>query len=469
MAMHRHKYAWSLAVAVALALSVAWRAAAVPRAPAVTRACSAALTPPAAVRGGPSCSARACHGSLRPVPDGSVNRDEFTVWLTRDRHARAYQVLGERRSQDIVRRLGRKERPDEYGVCLACHTNPVLAGTAHGPGREELAEERSLGVGCESCHGAAEQWYAPHTARAWADQTPAEKAELGLRPLADLCVRAATCAGCHVGAPAGDGLPRRDVNHDLIAAGHPRLDFELADFLRRMPQHWRERPGAGGTAYAAQVWAVGQVVSARAALDLLRDRAATAERPWPEFADYDCFACHHNLQSPSGRQRPGRDAPLGQPRRGRWYVAVPGLLSGDRALGDNGASATALRDVAAAMRGLNPERESVARAAKTAVCRLTPWGVKLAGTTPRLGDVAKFKVWLAGREELTGGGWDERAQLYLALRTLGGAAPDARACAALDRLFEKLAFRRGYSSPRERPAGSEGVSGLEQLFKEAAR
>src|SRR5690606_6942489 len=47
-------------------------------------------------------------------------------------------------------------------------------------------------------------------------------------------------------------------------------------------------------------WAVGQVATLRAALDLLADRAqpppgAPQSPPWPEFTEYACFACHHAL------------------------------------------------------------------------------------------------------------------------------------------------------------------------------
>jgi hypothetical protein len=47
--------------------------------------------------------------------------------------------------------------------------------------------------------------------------------------------------------PGPDGKPWRDVNHDLIAAGHPRLSFELSAFMATMPPHWtaHRRPRAG--------------------------------------------------------------------------------------------------------------------------------------------------------------------------------------------------------------------------------
>ena len=60
-----------------------------------------------------------------------------------------------------------------------------------------------------------------------------------MRALDAPLVQAQVCVGCHVGAPAKDGVPARDLNHDLMAAGHPRLIFELSSYQANMPPHWR--------------------------------------------------------------------------------------------------------------------------------------------------------------------------------------------------------------------------------------
>src|SRR5205823_3754378 len=52
--------------------------------------------------------------------------------------------------------------------------------------------------------------------------------------------------------------------------------------------------------------------SAQTALELLEHRAREAQanrRPWPEFAEYDCFACHHDLQAKSWRQARNSSGP----------------------------------------------------------------------------------------------------------------------------------------------------------------
>src|SRR5262249_7174292 len=151
------------------------------------------------------------------------------------------------------------------------------------------------GVGCESCHGPAEKWKAVHYLPGWKDRSDRE--QLGFLDTKDLAVRAESCVACHVGSP------NREVNHDLIAAGHPRLRFDLGAYLANYPKHWSDaRDKAGRPALEAQVWAIGQVVSAQAAVKVLQHRAAAADKPWPEFAEYDCFACHHSLSAPNWRQ-----------------------------------------------------------------------------------------------------------------------------------------------------------------------
>jgi hypothetical protein len=105
----------------------------------------------------------------------------------------------------------------------------------------------------------------------------------------NLVKRAEKCVSCHV----GDEI--RNVDHELIAAGHPDLVFDFETYTAMMPPHWRPAPtdGVGGRA-----WTVGQVVALRESLQRLarrtQQRAATA---WPEFAEFECFACHHDVNN----------------------------------------------------------------------------------------------------------------------------------------------------------------------------
>ena len=57
--------------------------------------------------GAGSCAAAACHGSATPAPT-EIRRDEHTVWIDRDPHATAYDVLLSDRSKSIARNLGNR-------------------------------------------------------------------------------------------------------------------------------------------------------------------------------------------------------------------------------------------------------------------------------------------------------------------------------------------------------------------------
>lgn len=256
--------------------------------------------PPFGLAGSPSCSAASCHGGIVPLDRPTTSLNEFTLWSHRDPHTRAYQVLKEKKSLDIVALLkGEKNpRPWEEPVCLACHTNPLAA--SHPPKGPVQELERSFGVSCESCHGAAQNWLVEHTEPAWRKLTRDQKLARGMAPLDDPVALFHNCAGCHVGAPAQGDMPVRDVTHDLIAAGHPQMRFEPSTFLANLPPHWKTDPPRRQDRSAAQTWALGQVAAAEASLRLTRDRLS--RDAWPELAEFSCFACHHDLQAPSWRQ-----------------------------------------------------------------------------------------------------------------------------------------------------------------------
>ena len=77
-----------------------------------------------------------------------------------------------------------------------------------------------------------------------------------MRPTKDLLARGQACAECHVGKGTAD------VNHDLIAAGHPRLNFEYGSQLAKLPKHWRVADDkARHPDYEAKVWALGQILA----------------------------------------------------------------------------------------------------------------------------------------------------------------------------------------------------------------
>jgi hypothetical protein len=246
------------------------------------------------------CAAAACHGG--PASASLVSGSDSRRWacaatfvLARDPHTRAYAALESPLAADIMSRMKRPGPATEDVRCLACHTNPSLAASTD----SHAVALRSEGVSCEACHGNASGWLHEHTT--WTAATRAAGYDrTGMTRLFDLGERALACAGCHVGAPADErsGYPVRDMNHDMIAAGHPPLNFDFADYQHTLPPHWHEADRSPD--FDVKAWLVGRVAHAEAACRLLADRAKRAaandpRSPWPEFAEWSCVSCHHNL------------------------------------------------------------------------------------------------------------------------------------------------------------------------------
>lgn len=419
-----------------------------------------AATPFAAqLAGRASCSGRACHAGLEPNPSG-VRQNEFTTWIAHDKHARAFDVLTQERGQRIAKNLGIASA-EKDARCLACHTTPQLAG----PVTEEMAALRSDGVGCEACHGparGADPWLAAHVMADWQKLEGKAKADAyqqhGMTPLFDLEVQARTCAGCHVGAPADPehGIPARDLNHDLMAAGHPRLTFELGTFRANLPPHWRADLHAATPGYEASVWAVGQAASAKASAELSAHRAkeaAAGKAPWPEFAEAGCFACHADLQTPSWRRHntsyyAGRTP--GAIPANRWYSAlVPALET--VAPGKAAPADKALKALAAELNKPYPDPakvETLAASARADVAAL------LAAVKTATFDAAAVKALADGlvrhADTVKQPSWDEATQAALAataLREAVGKASTPEQQRPADDLFRALAYPPPYESP----------------------
>src|SRR5207248_4661647 len=126
-----------------------------------------------------------------------------------------------------------------------------------------------------------------HYQASWKALNADAKFHDGLFPTKDLARRVGRCVECHVGSPA------KEVNHDLIAAGHPRLTFEYAAYHHLMPRHWT--PDKDGANFEVRAWLWGQVATAKASVELLSaraGRAAAGGKIWPELAEYNCYACH---------------------------------------------------------------------------------------------------------------------------------------------------------------------------------
>lgn len=274
------------------------------------------IVPAQAVLGSSGCNARGCHGGPEFQADGQRHelnwRNAATFWQRHDPHSRAYLTLKSERSAAIVAKLagaGNTPVPAyEDARCLACHVTPALALA---PPENAAAQRLFLeGVACDACHTSpgrsTQDWYSAHV-KGWnsPDGLPLALAEQGMHWLGTAVDRSAVCVGCHVGAPAdpAKGIPLREVNHDLIAAGHPRLSFEYTSYLAALPPHWTEKSRLPDGTHRHQepesqshAWLVGQLQQSVAQLRLMEDQCRRPDS-WPELAAFDCFACHHDLSA----------------------------------------------------------------------------------------------------------------------------------------------------------------------------
>ena len=109
----------------------------------------------------------------------------------------------------------------------------------------------------------------------------------------DLIKRNEKCLSCHLGDDT------KTVDHEMIAAGHPDLYFEIESFEAVEPKHWKE-PFPNDPAIEIRGLAVGQAVQLR---EWLRRVGRDSSHNWPEFSDLDCIACHHSLTAPADSWR----------------------------------------------------------------------------------------------------------------------------------------------------------------------
>jgi hypothetical protein len=251
-------------------------------------------TPATAFTGAGACASSNCHGSVWPRSGGNIDQNEYFIWSSKDQHAKAYNVLLEPRSRQIARNM-RIERAETASLCLSCHTTNVPVS------QRAASFEASDGVGCESCHGPASGWLGLHTTRDWKH---AQSVALGMTDTRDIRRRAEVCLSCHL------GNEEKSVDHELIAAGHPDLIFELDTFSALMPVHWKSKADLEGVRRLL----IGQAVALRESMkQLVRRTKAEAGTGWPDFADFECSSCHHNLVVPSARQERGYIGRAGVP------------------------------------------------------------------------------------------------------------------------------------------------------------
>ena len=253
-----------------------------------------------------SCAGSTCHGRMEG--DGKVVRqDELMRWQEPSTpggaHSRAFAVLSGTRSRQIAVTLGLGD-PTSAPACLGCHSTP-----AADRGARFLTQD---GVGCEACHGPAGGWIASHYA---VGASHAANVAAGMIPLERPQARASVCLDCHFGS----NRPGQFVTHRIMAAGHPRISFELDLFSSMQAHHAEDADYARrkGRTDSLTVWAVGQAMAVERALSLYAGAKGT-EGAFPEFYFFDCQSCHRRIYDQAERSKtweanPGRPIPAGMP------------------------------------------------------------------------------------------------------------------------------------------------------------
>jgi hypothetical protein len=222
--------------------------------------------------------------------------------VTQDKHAQAYAVLSNPTSVRIARILGLPSA-STAPRCLGCHSlNPEASERAR-------TFDTSDGVSCESCHGPASNWLGPHTTKDWTHQ---QSVDAGMKDLRDLTRRTEQCLTCHL------GTAEKKVDHELIAAGHPDLYFELASFSAVMPRHWKPKANQDPWQEVREL-ATGQATQLREHLARVQRNARTGV--WPEYGELDCFACHHSLTASKDSWQQARGYENRKPGNPPWNLS----------------------------------------------------------------------------------------------------------------------------------------------------
>lgn len=297
-----------------------------------------------------------CHAHPENYKAESVicRMNEASVWQSKDKHRNAFAVLTNPRGLRIGKLLGIDVTT--HRSCLGCHSVTARSSTAPQSGNAAAAapppiptqqfDRKGDGVSCVACHGAFREWVFEHTTfedAKWRSLSRREKElKYGMVDLWDPVTRAKRCLSCHVGnAEEGNVL-----THAMYAAGHPPLPgFEVATFSESMPNHWEylsekrqdRRPEVRAALESTldlnklertELVAVSGLVPLRETLRLFAAQAENdqmGEIPgarWPDFARFDCYACHHEVARPNWRQSRGFPGVPGRPPAPAWPLAL---------------------------------------------------------------------------------------------------------------------------------------------------
>ena len=244
-----------------------------------------------------TCAASQCHGSAVPRDGSAVLQNEYVTWTQDDPHSGAYETLNTDQSKAMASRLGLKSASTAK-ICLDCHADNVSSG------KRGERFQISDGVGCEACHGGAEKWLASHYNTPTVNHS--DNLQAGMYPTERAQSRAELCLSCHL------GTENKFATHRIMAAGHPRLTFELDTFTElwrtagRQPHYvvdtdYVDRKTGPSHVYA---WATGLLADGRRRLRLIQSDSFAEQGLFPELGLYDCHACHRSMKSVQWRRLP---------------------------------------------------------------------------------------------------------------------------------------------------------------------
>ncbi|TWT61501.1 hypothetical protein [Rubinisphaera italica] len=240
-----------------------------------------------------------------------------------------------------------------YGVSL-------LAGVScegcHGPAGDKKAEDNDGIRGWGNLHWMDENWRHYDSAKRYAS---------GQWDVRSYVNRARICASCHI----GNVRQGKIITHEMYAAGHPPLpNLEVATYSNQEPSHWNgffDKSPELKTEYASKVLPdvnleevftstsrvaeqttimlvsglMNMAEQLRLSADLLDPEVHSplhqiAEQDssiefhsWPEFANYACFNCHHDLRTGTWRQSRKLMLKPGRPNIHEWPLASAKLAS----------------------------------------------------------------------------------------------------------------------------------------------
>jgi hypothetical protein len=390
-----------------------------------------------------SCASTSCHGSITPRTENDVLQNEYSTWIVKDKHAQSYKALtgniGERMAGILG--LGKAETAPR---CLACHTlNPP-------PAERSRTFDVSEGVSCESCHGPASGWLGPHTERDWTHQ---KSVELGMVDVRSVTKRTEKCLSCHLGGE------EKSVDHEMIAAGHPDLFFELDSFSAVMPRHWKEPADTGQSDpwYAVRELTTGEAVQLRESM--LRLASRSRGKTWPEYSEMQCYACHHSLTAPEQSWRQARGYPDRRPGDPPWNAsryAVFREVVHQVDEPDAGQLDAQISQLTKLMSQLNPDRDAVASAATNSAQLADLLVAKIrAAAYDRASTLRLLQKISSDADDISGEGEQSAAQAAMAIQSLFVACDrdsklqnSAELRTAISALFQQLENPSAYDPAR---------------------